>query len=244
MPAMGGHRNHLGQPIGPPIAPWQPPPNPPRKPMQGRLCRLEPLQPEVHAADLFAATCADATGRGWTYLAYGPFPSLEAYRAWMDATCLGDDPLFFAICDRSDGKPKGVASYLRIAPASGSIEVGHIHLSPALQRTAIATEAMYLMMRQAFRLGYRRYEWKCDALNAASRAAAERLGLAFEGIFRQATVYKGRNRDTAWYAAVDGQWPGLDAAFVSWLDPANFDEHGVQKTRLADWTRPVRTQQA
>src|SRR5258705_6334992 len=120
----------------------------------------------------------------------------------MSAHCLGDDPLFFAIIDLSQEQPAGVASYLRIAPASGSIEVGHIHYSPRLQRSPAATEAMYLMMQRAFDLGYRRYEWKCDALNAASRAAAQRLGVSYEGIFRQASVYKDLNRDTAWYAAI------------------------------------------
>jgi RimJ/RimL family protein N-acetyltransferase len=132
-----------------------------------------------------------------------------------------------------------VASYLRIEPASGSIEVGHINYSPLLQRTPAATEAMYLMMQRVFDLGYRRYEWKCDALNARSRAAAQRLGLSFEGVFRQATVYKGRNRDTAWYAAIDQEWPALQAAFLQWLDPANFDEDGRQRLRLADLTSPV-----
>jgi len=157
----------------------------------------------------------------------------------MIANCLGDDPLFFAILDKADGRAAGVASYLRITPAAGSIEVGHIHYSPRLQRSPAATEAMYLLMEQAFVLGYRRYEWKCDALNAASRAAAQRLGLSFEGIFRQATVYKGRNRDTAWYAAIDPEWPALREAFLAWLAPGNFDGTGGQRTRLADLTRPI-----
>jgi RimJ/RimL family protein N-acetyltransferase len=194
--------NDLGQPIGFPLPGWAPPPAPPREPLEGRFCRLEPLDPDRHAADLFAADAADADGRSWTYLAYGPFRTLSDYRTWMGATCLGADPLFFAIIASPDGKAVGVASHLRITPASGSIEVGHIHYSPRLQRSPAATEAMYLLMERAFGLGYRRYEWKCDALNAASRAAAQRLGLSFEGVFRQTTVYKGRNRDTAWYAAV------------------------------------------
>jgi RimJ/RimL family protein N-acetyltransferase len=132
-----------------------------------------------------------------------------------------------------------VASYLRIDPANGTIEVGHIAYSPALQRTRAATEAMHLMMQRAFTLGYRRYEWKCDALNAPSRAAAQRFGFSYEGVFRQATVYKGRNRDSAWYAAIDGEWPALDAAFRRWLDPANFDSEGRQRLRLADLTAPI-----
>ena len=231
--------NRLGQPIGYPLPGWSPPPHPPRESMMGRYCRLEPLDPDRHAADLFAANAADKEGRSWTYLAYGPFETLASYRDWMNARCLGDDPLFFAIVDLADEQPAGVASYLRITPASGSIEVGHLHFSPRLQRSPAATEAMFLMMQRAFEGGYRRYEWKCDALNAASRAAAQRLGLSFEGIFRQATVYKGRTRDTAWYAAIDAEWPARRVAFQAWLDPSNFDAEGRQRTRLSDLTRPI-----
>lgn len=233
--------NHLGQPVGFPLPDWVPPPHPPRAAMDGRYCRLEPLDPARHADALFAAHAADPDGRGWTYLAVGPFPTAADYRAWMEARCLGDDPLFFTVIDAGTRQPVGLASYLRIAPAAGSIEVGHLHFSPRLKRTPAATEAMYLMMRAAFDLGYRRYEWKCDALNAASRAAAERLGLSFEGVFRQATVYKGRNRDTAWYAATDADWPPLRDAFERWLDPANFDAAGRQRVRLSDLTRPLLT---
>jgi RimJ/RimL family protein N-acetyltransferase len=172
-------------------------------------------------------------------MAYGPFKTAASYREWIVDHGLGNDPFFFAICQKTDGKPIGVASYLRITPASGSIEVGHIMYSPVLQRSVAATEAMYLMMRNAFELGYRRYEWKCDALNGASRAAAQRLGLSFEGLFRQATIYKGRNRDTAWYAAIDTEWPSLRSAFQTWLDPSNFDANGKQRVRLTDLTRPI-----
>jgi len=230
--------NALGQPIGVAIEGWTPPPRPPREPMQGRYCRVEPLDSARHAADLYAANCAATDPRDWTYLAYGPFESIEDYHAWMQRVCLGADPLFHAIINGATGKAVGVASYLRIEPASGSIEVGHINFSPLLQRTPAATEAMFLMMQRAFELGYRRYEWKCDALNARSRVAAQRYGLSFEGIFRQATVYKGRNRDTAWYAAIDQEWPALQAAFLQWLDPANF-AGGKQRVRLADLTAPV-----
>jgi RimJ/RimL family protein N-acetyltransferase len=236
---MGPTLNDLGQPIGFPIPGWTAPPAPPRVPVAGRYCRLEPLDPGRHADALFAAFAEDADGRGWTYLAYGPFPTVASYRAWMEASCLGDDPLFFTIIDAAAGRPAGVASYLRVTPASGSIEVGHIHYSPRLKRSPAATEAMYLMMKSAFELGYRRYEWKCDALNAASRAAAQRLGLSFEGVFRQATVYKGRNRDTAWYSVIDSEWPVLQEAFRAWLDPGNFDGTGRQRTRLTDLTRPL-----
>ena len=231
--------NPLGQPIGFPVPDWTPPPVPARAPMQGRFCRLEPLDLEHHAAALFEADSADTDGRSWTYLAYGPFSDLASYRAWLAATCLSNDPLFLAIIDLADSRPAGVASFLRIAPEAGSIEVGHIHYSPRLQRSPAATEAMFLMMQQAFDSGFRRYEWKCDALNAPSRIAAQRLGLSFEGIFRQATVYKGRNRDTAWYAAIDSEWPALREAFQTWLSPTNFDEAGRQLTRLSNLTQPI-----
>ena len=233
---MTTNQNDFGQPVGAPLPDWKPPPLPPRESMEGRYCRLERLDPDRHADPLFSALSDE---RLWTYLPYGPFTSVEDYRAWMGQKCLGNDPLFFAVVPRSEGKPQGVASYLRIAPVAGSIEVGHILYSPALQRTAAATEAMYLMMKRAFELGYRRYEWKCDALNAPSRAAAQRLGLSFEGIFRQATVYKGHNRDTAWYAAIDGEWPALREALETWLDPGNFDETGRQRARLSDLTSPI-----
>lgn len=231
--------NSLGQRIGFPLPDWAPPPAPRPEPMQGRYCRLEPLDVDRHAAALFEADSADAEGRSWTYLAYGPFGDFPAYRAWLSANCLGVDPLFFAVIDRAGDQPAGLVSYLRINPAAGSIEVGHIHYSPRLQRSPAATEAMFLLMQWAFESGYRRYEWKCDALNGPSRAAAQRLGLSFEGVFRQATVYKGRNRDTAWYAAIDAEWPALRQAFLAWLDPANFDGTGRQRARLSDLTRPI-----
>jgi RimJ/RimL family protein N-acetyltransferase len=236
---MAERLNELGQPIGFAVPGWQPPPRPAREAMQGRFCRLEPLDPARHATDLFRANELDADARGWTYLPYGPFATFEEYRQWMHATCLGDDPLFFAIVDAATGRAAGVASYLRIDPRNGSIEVGHLRFSPRLQRTPAATEAMYLMMKRAFGLGYRRYEWKCDALNAPSRAAALRLGLSSEGVFRQATVYKGRNRDSAWFAATDADWPALDGAFRRWLDAGNFDGRGKQRARLSDLTAPL-----
>ncbi len=236
---MSQRTNHLGQPIGAPVAGWTPPPRPGREALAGRYCTLEPLEAARHGAELFAANGADGERRMWTYLAYGPFERLDEYLAWVERMAGGDDPLFFAIVDGASGRALGVASYLRIDPAAGSIEVGHLAFAPALQRTPAATEAMFLMMRHAFGLGYRRYEWKCDALNEPSRAAAQRLGLSFEGVFRQATVYKGRNRDTAWFAAIDREWPALEAAFTQWLSPANFDGQGRQRTRLADLTRPL-----
>jgi RimJ/RimL family protein N-acetyltransferase len=148
----------------------------------------------------------------------------------------GADPLFFAIVERAANRPVGMAAYLRIMPAAGSIEVGAIHYSPLLAGTTGATEAMYLMMKRAFELGYRRYEWKCDSLNAPSRVAARRLGFTYEGTFRQAAVYKGRTRDTAWFSIVNSEWPRLREVFERWLDPENFDVDGRQRSRLSDMT--------
>ena len=168
-------------------------------------------------------------------LPYGPFETLAGYRAFVEAECLGEDPLFHAVVPRSDGRAAGVAAYLRAEPEFGVIEVGHICYAPRLQRTSAATEAMYLLARRAFEeLGYRRYEWKCDALNARSRAAAARLGFRFEGVFRQATIYKGRNRDTAWFSLIDREWPAVRAAFERWLDPGNLDGAGRQRRSLVE----------
>ena len=230
--------NALGQPIGFPVPGWSPRPRPPRTIMAGRLVRLEPLEAGRHAADLHRAFAAEPSGRHFTYLSVEPFADADAVAAWIEASCRGDDPLFHAIVEPTSGRALGVAAYLRIDPAAGSIEVGHINLAPALQRTAAATEAMVLMMSRAFdALGYRRYEWKCDALNEPSRRAAVRLGFTYEGLFRQATVYKGRNRDTAWYAIIDREWPALRAAYARWLDAANFDPAGRQRESLAALTR-------
>jgi RimJ/RimL family protein N-acetyltransferase len=232
------HRvNSLGQPIGDPVPHWKPVAPPPRTPIEGRYCRIEPIDPERHAAQLFEAISDDQDGRTWTYMGYGPFATLPEYRAWMKSTCLGDDPLFHAIIDTASGAAVGVASYLRIDPKFGVIETGHIHYAPRLQRTRAATEAMYLLARRVFdELGYRRYEWKCDGLNGPSRKAAARLGFSYEGIFRQATIYKGRNRDTAWFAMIDREWPALKAAYETWLSPANFDAGGKQKQSLGALT--------
>jgi RimJ/RimL family protein N-acetyltransferase len=203
--------------------------------MLGQSCRLEPLTPERHAARLFEVIAQEPDARSWTYMPYGPFPDLAGYVEWMTSKCLGEDPLFFAIVDLATDFPVGVASYLRITPRSGSIEVGHLHFTSRLQKSRAATEAMYLMMSQAFELGYRRYEWKCDSLNAPSRAAALRLGFKFEGIFRQATVYKERTRDSAWFAVIDSDWPRLKASFEAWLSPDNFDGAGRQRRALSEF---------
>ncbi|RYD67481.1 MAG: N-acetyltransferase [Verrucomicrobiaceae bacterium] len=205
--------------------------------MEGRFCRLEKLDAEHHVASLHAANSLDKDGRMWTYLAYGPFDSGDAYRAWVDDVSGKSDPLFFAIIDRESSRAIGVASYLRIDPRAGSIEVGHIAYSPLLQGTTAATEAMFLMMKHAFDLGFRRYEWKCDALNAPSRAAALRLGFTFEGIFRQAVIVKGRNRDTAWFSITDKEWPSRQEAIQHWLAPENFDTNGRQLAKLSELPR-------
>ena len=201
--------------------------------MQGRFCRLEPLDASTHAAALHGAFAADTEGRNWTYLPYGPFTSADEYTSWVAEKQAADDPQFHAIL--VDDAPVGVASYLRIDPTMGVLEVGHLNYAPALQRTAASTEAMYLMMRRAFdELGYRRYEWKCDSYNEPSLAAARRLGFVDEGTFRQAVVTKGRNRDHAWLSIIDREWPAVRNALEAWLDPSNFDESGRQRRSLTD----------
>ena len=164
---------------------------------------------------------------------------MGSFMRWLRAVGDQKDPLFFSLFHHNSERAVGVASYLRVTPASGSIEVGHIHYSPLLQRTPAATEAMYLMMSRVFDLGYRRYEWKCDALNGPSRGAAKRLGFAYEGVFRQAAVYKGRNRDTAWYSIIDRDWIALKKAFESWLESGNFDDDGKQRVGLRSLTALV-----
>lgn len=224
--------NALDQPVGLPVRAVFPRPAPPLAAMQGRFCRVVPLNAEEHAPGLFRAFAADANGHNWTYLPYGPFVDQAEFGAWLQASCAGKDPQFHTVLD-PEGHPVGMASYLRIDRAAGSVEVGHIHFSPLMQRTAIATETMFLMMRRVFDdLGYRRYEWKCDALNRPSRSAAERLGFTFEGVFRQATHYKGRNRDTAWFSIIDPEWPRIRKAFEDWLSPSNFDDAGHQRKPL------------
>lgn len=213
---------------------WKVPPRPVGETLEGIYVRLEALSVD-HATDLFAAYQADPAV--WDYLPYGPFAGIAEYRAWLEKMEGGADPMFYALRDRRTGQVGGVASYLRITPEAGTIEVGHINLSPALQRGRASTEAMFLMMDWAFAAGYRRYEWKCDALNIPSRRAAQRLGFSYEGTFRQAAVVKGRNRDTAWFSVIDGEWPELKAAFETWLDPGNFGSDGMQRQSLSGLTR-------
>jgi len=223
-------QNPLGQPIGDAVN-WQGATPPPRVVLAGQYCTVVPLTP-AHAPDLFAATQRDADGRNWTYLFEEPITELAAFAAWAEKASQSTDPLYHAVISADSGKAVGYATFMRITPVAGTIEIGNIHMSPALQGTRAATEMQYLMMKQAFALGYRRYEWKCDSLNAPSRRAALRLGFSFEGIFRQALVYKGRNRDTAWFSITDKEWPALENAFVRWLDAGNFDELGNQVVKL------------
>ena len=212
---------------------WRPARPPAREPNAGETVVLEPLDPDRHGADLFAASSgAEAT---WFYLPYGPFEGREEFMAWLRERAPLDDPLAFVIIDRAAEAARGIATFMSIVPDHGVIEIGHIWLSPALQRTRQATEAIYLMARNAFEdLGNRRLEWKCDAANAGSRRAAERFGFTFEGVFRQHRIVKARNRDTAWYSITDVEWPSRRAAFDSWLATANFDEQGAQRRSLAD----------
>jgi len=215
------------------------PPRPSGITLHGQTVRLEPLDPDRHAPRLYDANTTDTDDRNWAYLPYGPFHDFPSYKAWLESETGREDPVFFTIIRLSDNRPLGVASFLRINPGDGSIEVGHIHFSPLLQRTIEATEAMFLMMTWAFDSGYRRYEWKCHALNAKSRAAAQRLGLSYEGVFRQATISKGRNRNTAWFAAIDSEWPALRACFERYLSSNNFDSENRPRVSLSSLTRPL-----
>jgi RimJ/RimL family protein N-acetyltransferase len=234
--------NEYGQTVGDPVD-WTP--GPPLVPvtLTGRTCRLEPLG-DQHVEGLYAALCTDSPPSIWTYMPSGPFADLESFAASVAAlhTIPAMVPLAIVL---PDGRPVGIATFLRIDHANGTAEVGHISYGSALQRTTAATEAMYLMAAHVFDVvGVRRYEWKCDSLNEASRKAAARLGFTYEGTFRQAVVYKGRNRDTAWFAITDGEWPQLRASFEAWLDPANFDDAGNQRSRLEDLSRDAAPKRA
>ncbi len=223
------------QPIGDALPAWTPRQRPPATPMEGRYCVVERLNLDSHADDLFEVLCTPEAESGWTYQRDEQPKNRDAFQAWLAANVASQDPMFHAIIDRETGKAVGIASFMRMDFANGVIEVGHIHYAPVMRRTRAGTEAMFLMMRRAFdELGFRRYEWKCDSLNAPSRSAAVRYGFTFEGIFRQAVIYKKRNRDTAWFAIIDRDWPAIKRAFEQWLDPANFDAAGRQKRTLAD----------
>lgn len=220
------------------LSKYVPPARPEFQQRQGRYARLERLRAHLHADELFRAY--DGAQELWQFLPYGPFISAAAYHRFLRGFEAGEDPVFYAIRDMARGQVMGVVSYLRIAPEKGSIELGHICLGPALQKSPAATEAFFMMMSWAFEAGYRRFEWKCDARNLPSRRAAQRLGLSYEGVFRQDNIVKGKNRDTAWFAAIDAEYPALKEAFIAWLLPQNFDATGRQIERLSDLTGLVR----
>ncbi|UXB13574.1 GNAT family N-acetyltransferase [Aeromonas dhakensis] len=233
------HLNEFDQPVGAPLPDWRGAEFPPRRTLNGWGCRLEPLDPERHGPGLWRAFRADS-GAMWTYLTTGPYATEADMLVWLRECAAKTDPQFYTIFDEHGEQPLGLASYLRIDPQAGSIEVGWLHFSPALQRSRLATAAMALMMANAFALGYRRYEWKCNALNKPSWQAALRLGFSYEGTFRQSRVDKGRTRDTAWFSVIDSEWPALQACFARWLAPDNFDERGRQRLRLSALTTACR----
>ncbi len=210
---------------------WKPAPLPSPVTLSGRYAMLEPLDAVLHAADLWSGV--EGHDEVWRWLPDGPYGSETALRHALEEKQAGSSAVFFALVPKSSGRAQGYASYMRMDPANGVIEVGNILLAPSLQRTTAATEAMYLMAKHVFEdLGYRRYEWKCNAKNEPSMRAALRLGFTYEGIFRQHMVVKGENRDTAWYSMLDSEWPARKMAFEAWLDPANFDGGGQQQKSL------------
>src|SRR5579871_124777 len=226
--------NAFGQPVGRIVDDWRAARTPDAKSLVGAFCRVEPIDMAKHARGLFESLTQNNLGEGWTYLPYGPFEHFTDFSDWLLRTMAEPDIRVYAILS-PEAKVLGIAPYLRINPMHGAIEVGHIHYSKPLQKTPAATEAMYLMMKHVFDdQGYRRYEWKCHSLNEASKNAALRLGFKFEGIFRQCNVFKGRNRDTAWFSIIDGEWPDLKQKFLRWLDPSNFDATGNQIRRLSE----------
>ena len=240
---MSARINEFGQSIGPALPDWRERDPPPRTAMQGRWCRIEPLA-SSHAPGLWHAYSQSADPRDWTYLSAGPFATATEFERHVERAAASDDPLHHTIFDAA-GNALGTAALMRIDRSNGVIEVGAIAYSRALQRSTAGTEAIHLLMRRVFdELGYRRFEWKCDHLNAPSRAAALRYGFTFEGIFRQAVVYKGRSRDTAWYSIVDSEWPSLRLAYERWLAPENFDDRGQQVHRLGDLITAARASHA
>jgi RimJ/RimL family protein N-acetyltransferase len=231
--------NEFGQSIGPDVPGWTPRVLPPRRAVEGHFCTLEPLDAARHADDLHAAYAQAPDGRDWTYLGTERPADLDGTRAHAERAARSTDPMHFAVIDRSSGCAVGTLALMRIDPTHGVIEVGSVNFSPLLKQTPMSTEAQYLLMKFAFdELGYRRYEWKCDNFNEPSKQAARRLGFQYEGLFRQAVVYKGRTRDTAWFSIVAAEWPALRTAFERWLSPANFDAQGRQRMALDKFRLP------
>jgi RimJ/RimL family protein N-acetyltransferase len=215
------------------LSDWRPRPRPERVTLEGRFCRLEPLDVRLHGDALFEASMAPGAEERFRYLSEGP-QDRAAFEGWLTSASRSSDPLFFAVIDASTGRCGGRQSLMRITPEHGVIEVGHVLWGPAIARTRVATEALFLHARYIFEtLGYRRFEWKCNARNAPSRAAAERFGFSYEGLFRQHMVQKGESRDTTWFAMLDAEWPLIKRSFERWLAPENFDEAGRQRVRLA-----------
>lgn len=227
--------NEYDQPIGTALPEWRGAALPGNTPLVGRYCRLERVDVERHAVALYEAYRDAPDWRDWTYLLAGPFDTFEAYRTYLTGAAKLTDPMHHAVIDLASGKAVGTLALMRIDAPNGVIEVGSVTYSPRMQRTRLSTEAMSLLLKYVFEdLGYRRFEWKCDSLNAPSRAAALRYGFKFEGIFRQAIVTRQRNRDTAWYSIIDSEYRTLQAAYERWLDAGNFDEDGNQIEKLAD----------
>ncbi|MBV17786.1 MAG: GNAT family N-acetyltransferase [Thalassospira sp.] len=229
------HKDDFGKPVGQPIDNWSGCEFPPRSDMVGNHVIVSPLDVARDAQQLFDANSKATDGSRFTYLPTNAFDDLSAYKAWLDGMTANADPILHAIIDKATNRAVGVAAFMRIDAANGVVEVGNINYAPALSKTIGGTEAMYLMMKRTFdELGYRRYEWKCDDQNAPSRAAAARYGFTYEGTFRNHMIYKGRNRDTAWFSITADEWPAIRAGFEAWMSPDNFDENGAQRTRLQD----------
>ena len=213
------------------LADWQGAPPPSAQRLEGRFICLEKLDPARHGEGLFKALQGPgADPKLWDYLPYGPFPERSVFDAWLNNHAAHSDPYFFTVIDRASGDVQGMLSLMSIVPAQGRIEIGHVTFGAPMQRSPKSTEAVYLLAKHSFELGNRRLEWKCNNANARSKNAAERLGFSFEGVFRQHTVVKGRNRDTAWYSILDGEWPAIGAGFERWLSDANQTGSGQLKT--------------
>ena len=226
-----------GLPIGPRLADAGPAKAPERIVLEGRWARIEPLDPDRHGDDLHAASTPSDRAARFRYMPELPPDAREAFGAWLSGAAASLDPLFFAVVDRATGRAEGWQTLMRITPAHRCIEIGNIYWGPRMAGTRVATEALYLFAAYVLEdLGYRRYEWKCDALNAPSRRAALRFGFTWEGHFRRAVIIRGRNRDTAWFSIIDEEWPVLKAAYEQWLAPENFDTEGRQRTRLSELT--------
>lgn len=224
--------NLYGQTVGDALPDWTGASRLSRVALDGRYCRLEPLEPERHAADLFDAYAQAADERDWTWLASERPESVQATTRWLDGKVRDETLVPFAVIDARSARAVGLVCYMAIEQEHGSVEIGHVTWSPRMKQTVLGTEAIWLLLGHAFAQGYRRIEWKCDSLNTASRQAAERLGFVYEGRFRQKIVRKGRNRDSDWLSMIDGEWSQCDRALQCWLAPENFDEHGWQRKTL------------